>query len=165
MSSTALLAPPAPLPLAPIPLPSELTLPLLLRVRLARLDDHRRSTRPSLTLVPPLLVAERTAPPAPPPPGAEVRQLLAGVLEVLDGRRPATQLEDVVPPDDQRILLRQARSGGPGPRTLRSIHLTRTTPAAVDLCARIDHGRRSLAMTGRLELHGDRWRIALLAMV
>jgi hypothetical protein len=101
----------------------------------------------------------------PPPPGGEIRQLLTGVLEVLDGRRPVAQLADLVPQNHQRTLIRQARLAGPGPRTLRSMHLTRTTPEAVDLCARIDHGRRCTALTGRLEPDEGRWRFTLLAMI
>jgi hypothetical protein len=144
--------------LAPVPAPD---------VRLVRLGEHRATSHPHLTLVPPLPPDPRAEgpPELPPPPGAEVRQWLAGVLEVLDGRRPVAQLGDLVPPDHRRTLLRQAKVDGPGPRTLRSVHLRRTSPKAVDLCARLDHGRRSVAMTGRLEPGADRWRFTLLAIV
>lgn len=138
-------------------------------VRIVPLTDHLRSASPPRLRLVPALPASAARPPAPPspppPPGGEIRQLLTGVLEVLDGRRPVAQLTDLVPQNHQRTLIRQARLAGPGPRTLRSMHLTRTTPEAVDLCARIDHGRRCTALTGRLEPTEGRWRFTLLALI
>ena len=91
--------------------------------------------------------------------------MLTAVLEVLDGRRPVGQLAEILPRRSQAMLLSAQRVGGPGPRTLRSVHLSRTTADLVDLCARIDQGRRSRALTGRLEQRDGRWQFTLLAMV
>ncbi|HEY3610153.1 MAG TPA: Rv3235 family protein [Pseudonocardiaceae bacterium] len=99
----------------------------------------------------------------PPPSAAEVRGLLTCVLEVLDGRRPLNQFDKILPRHCYKPLAEQA--GGTGPRQLRSLHLSQTTPAVVDFCARIDQGRRSRALTGRLILIDDRWRFTLLAVV
>jgi hypothetical protein len=95
----------------------------------------------------------------------EVRRLLRAVLEILDGRRPVGQLSEILPYQSQQAVLAAAKAAGPGPRILRSLHLTRTTAAAVDLCARIDHGHRSRALTGRLELRDNRWQFTFLAVV
>jgi hypothetical protein len=129
-------------------------------VHIRPLTEHRRSTRPWLAVVddPP------ADPAVPPPPSvAEVRGLLTCVLEVLDGRRPVSQFERILPRHHYKPLAEQA--GGPGPRQLRSLHLSQTTPAVVDVCARIDHGRRCRALAGRLELSRDRWHFTLLAII
>jgi hypothetical protein len=94
-----------------------------------------------------------------------VRRLLIGVLEVLDGRRSVGQLGRLLPCRWQRTLLTTALATGPGPRVLRSVHLSRTTEKVVDLCARVDHGGRSRAMAGRLELKHERWEFTMLALV
>jgi Family of unknown function (DUF6459) len=124
------------------------------------LTEHRRSIRPWLAVVD----DPAPAPLVPPPPSAaEVRGLLTCVLEVLDGRRPLNQFDKIMPRHHYRPLAE--RAGGPGPRHLGSLHLSQTTPAAVDFCARVDQGRRSRAWTGRLALTGDRWRFTLLVVI
>jgi hypothetical protein len=132
--------------------------PLLL---IRPLAEHRTERRPHLTLV--------TSVPAPRPPepprAAEVGRLLTGVLEVLDGRRPAGQLTGVLPCRYERALLTSALAEGVGPRTLRSVHLSRTAQDVVDLCARIEQEGRSKAMAGRLALRLDRWEFTLLTLV
>lgn len=129
-------------------------------VRISPLAEHRRSTRPWLAVVD----DPAPTPLVPPPPSAaEVRGLLTCVLEVLDGRRPLNQFDKILPRHCYKPLAEQA--GGTGPRQLRSLHLSQTTPAVVDFCARIDQGRRSRALTGRLILIDDRWRFTLLAVV
>jgi hypothetical protein len=122
------------------------------------LVEHRRIARPRLALVPP-----RPPAPAPAPPNVEdIRRLLTGVVEVLDGRRPASQLDGLMPCKYQRALVAEIR---PGRRTLRSLHLSRTAPDVVDLCARVERLGRSRAIAGRLELRADRWRFTVLALV
>lgn len=122
------------------------------------LAEHRRTAR-----LPLLLVPERRDEPAPTPPHeAEVRRLLTGVLEVLDGRRSRTQLVGVVPCRYERAL---AGEISPGRRSLKSLHFSRTAPSIIDLCARYEYGARSRAMTGRLELRADRWEFTVLALV
>lgn len=126
------------------------------------LTDHRRTPRPHLFVVP---AGDPGPRPPEPPAAAELGRLLTGVLEVLDGRRSPGQLAGLLPCRYQRALLANALAAGPGPRRLRSVHLNRTTKDAVDLCARVEHGGRSRAMTGRLARHGDRWVFSLLELV
>jgi hypothetical protein len=125
------------------------------------LAEHRGTPRPRLTLV------RSTPDPAPPEPprASAVGRLLTGVLEVLDGQRPTSQLATLLPCRYQRALLTSALAAGVGPRALRSVHLNRTTQDAVDLCARIEHAGRSRAMTGRLALCGDSWEFTSLELV
>lgn len=125
------------------------------------LAEHRRTVRPALVLVPEV----HEPSPLEAPKAADVQRVLTGVLEVLDGRRPAGQLSDVLPCKYQRALLTTALAAGPGPRTLRSVHVSRTAADIVDLCARIEHGGRSRAMTGRMVVREGRWEFTLLAMV
>lgn len=129
-------------------------------VHIRPLTEHRRSIRPWLAVVDDPAPVSNVAPP---PSAAEVRGLLTCVLEVLDGRRPLNQFDKILPRHHYKPLAEQA--AGPGPRQLRSLHLSQTTPAVVDFCARIDHGRRSRALTGRLALTGDRWRFTLLVVI
>ncbi len=122
--------------------------------------------QPRLVLVAPPVVPEPVGPPVPEPPkAADIQRVLTGVLEVLDGRRPAGQLAEVLPCKYQRALLTTALAAGPGPRTLRSVHVSRTTAGIVDLCARIEHAGRSRAMTGRMVVRADRWEFTLLALI
>jgi hypothetical protein len=147
-------------PSAALAVPLTSTDPVGIHIR--PLLEHRRSPRPCLAVIDGAGPDQATPPPIR---GPEVRRLLTGVLEVLDGRRPVGQLAAVLPRKHQKSLLTEAGTTGPGPRTLRSMHLSRTTPEIVDLCARIDHAGRSRAITGRLEFHHERWRFTLLAMV
>lgn len=100
-----------------------------------------------------------------PPKAADIRRVLTGVLEVLDGRRPAGQLADVLPCRYQRALLTKALASGAGPRMLRSVHVSRTMTDILDLCARVEHAGRSRAMTGRMVVREGRWEFTLLEMV
>lgn len=92
----------------------------------------------------------------------EVRKLLVGVVEVLAGRRPAGQLDGLLPCKYQRALTAEIR---PGRQALRSLHLSRTGPDIVDLCARVERQGRSRAMAGRLELRADRWQFTVLTLI
>lgn len=122
------------------------------------LAEHRRhAIRPRLSVVP-----ERVVEPAPAPNPEDVRRVLSAVLEVLDGRRPRNQLAALVPASWERLL---AVGIVPGNRILKSVHLSRTTPTVVDLCARFENQNRSRAMAGRLELRADRWEFTVLAVV
>lgn len=123
------------------------------------LAEHRlQAARPRLSLV-----SERPQDPEPAAPSLQdVRKLLTGILEVLDGRRPRGQLARLVPCRYERALVQEISLG---PRTLRSMHLSRTGPGVVDLCARIERRGRSRALAGRLELRDDRWEFTVLALV
>lgn len=110
-----------------------------------------------------VLVRDEPVPEDRVPPGVrEVHRLLTAVLEILDGRRPVAQLAEILPRRSHQRLLAAC---GPGPRILRSLHLMRTTGEVVDLCARVDLGMRSRALTGRLEHLAGRWHFTFLAVV
>lgn len=129
------------------------------------LAEHRRGLRTHLALVgPPKPMAPAHGVPEPPR-AADIQRLLTGVLEVLAGRRPAGQLADVLPCRYQRELLMTALAAGPGPRTLRSVHVSRTAVDVLDVCARIEHSGRSRAMAGRLVVRNGKWEFTLLSMV
>jgi hypothetical protein len=115
-----------------------------------------RSVRP-LKVVPPVV-----ATPPDPPGMEEVQRLLAGVLEALDGRRPVAQLEGVLPRRYQRELL---TSPGPGPRRLRSLHLSRTEAEIIDVCGRVEQTNRSRALTGRMAYDQGKWLLTELQFV
>jgi hypothetical protein len=129
------------------------------------LAQHRTGRRWHLTLVGALTSASFVDTAPEPPKTIDIKRLLTGVLEVLDGRRPAGQLADVLPCQSQRELLVTALAAGPGPRTLRSVHASRTAVDVLDVCARIEHGGRSRAMVGRLVVRDGKWEFTLLSMV
>lgn len=134
-------------------------------VFLNRLRTHRDAVAPRLTVVRTVPPPRPVPVPIPRPPNQqELRQRLREVLEVLDGRRPAGQLDLLLPEDEARRLLTWSRTA-PAPRRLRSVHPYRTTPTTIDLCATVDSGRRARAMVGRLEVRHDRWCFTLLRLI
>jgi hypothetical protein len=96
---------------------------------------------------------------------ATLRRLLAGVLEVMEGRRSPGQLADILPCRYQRTLLKSALAAGPGIRRLRSLHMSRTAADIVDICARVEHQGRSRALTGRLTHEANHWTFTQLELV
>lgn len=112
------------------------------------------------------VVAQPVVTPLEPPTPAEIQRLLTGVLEVLDHRRPETQLAGLLPSHVQRALLTtKPRPTNQGTRRLRSVFLSRTTPEILDICARIEQVGKSQAMAGRLKANGDHWEFTLLSLV
>jgi hypothetical protein len=107
-------------------------------------------------------------PPAPtPPPGrAELRRLLGALLEILDGQRPARQLDDLLPLHRQQPLLRLvSRRPGGVRRSLRSVHPARISERVVELCATVEQGQRIRALAARLERADNRWRFTSIALL
>jgi hypothetical protein len=135
-------------------------------VLLNRLRTHRDALHPRLRVVPEPVPIRHPAPtPLPLPPNQqELRQRVREVLEILDGRRPIGQLDELVPADQALLLLEWAKRAH-APRRLRSLHPYRTTATAIDLCALVDSGRRVRAMVGRLEVEENRWRFTLLRLI
>lgn len=131
-------------------------------VVISPLASHRTQP-PRMALV--SVVAQPVVTPPEPPTPVEIQRLLTGVLEVLDHRRPATQLAGLLPSHVQRALLTKPRPTDQGPRRLRSVFLNRTTPEILDICARIEQMGRSQAMAGRLKANGDRWEFTLLSLI
>lgn len=93
------------------------------------------------------------------------------MLEVLDRRRPADHLRQVLPADDvERLLTRLGASRPGGRHVLRSLHTCAPSDTALEVCAVIDHRppagpRRVLAAVARFEDDGDRWRCVLLHLL
>ncbi|HEX3787236.1 MAG TPA: Rv3235 family protein [Pseudonocardiaceae bacterium] len=135
--------------------------------RLAERTEH--PPRRTLRLVPrPTDPAARAAPSAPPPPTlVELRRLLSAVVDVLNGRRQASQLDAVLPMHAQKALLRSEsanRSSRCG-RRLRSVHASLVRPGALELCATVDQGTRARAMVARMEPRRGRWQFTTLTLL
>jgi hypothetical protein len=89
----------------------------------------------------------------------DVRRLLCVVLEVLDGRRPVVQLNDLFSDTALRAVSRQVRLTGRGSRPARlgRVHTSSPAPGAIEVAATISRGRRVHAVAARLELRGKVW--------
>ncbi|MDX3194499.1 Rv3235 family protein [Streptomyces sp. MN03-5084-2B] len=102
--------------------------------------------------------------PAPRQPEAgEVGHLLNMLLEAYDGRRPATQVRDLVAPE--------VYAGLSGPRRPRPRHRTQTVhtcapaPEVVEACARVEADGRSFALAARFVRAPAGWRCERFALL
>lgn len=102
----------------------------------------------------------------PPPPRAAVvfaDVALRRILEVLDRRRPLTQLRPVLAPAlfDTVGALTRVRHGHPA--TMRRVRLRSDGATAAEVYATYRRGERVRAIAARIELAGDgRWRVVAL---
>lgn len=140
---------------------------------------------PGAPLTPELrLVADRSREPsggpAPGPrPGGDDLQTWAarfaqGVVEVLGGDRPLTQLvrwtsRRVYVDLDRRVRLLTRLSGtdrrhGMIRPQVRSVHVCRPTDGVAEVSVHVRHGHRSRAMAARLELVRGRWQCTALQL-
>ena len=100
-------------------------------------------------------------------PGA--RALVQGLLEVLGGVRPVTQLRRRTSlelyADLEELVHAQPRPAGLRPSTgaVLSLHVQQSAPAVVEVCATVRRGARAGALALRLELVGGEWRCTALA--
>ena len=116
---------------------------------------------PALRLVAPpvALVPTDPAPAARP----VARALVQGLLEVLAGVRPVSQLRrrtSLELYDDLEELVRtQPRPAGTRPSTgaVLSLHVQQPTPAVAEVCATVRRGPRLAAVALRLELEDASW--------
>lgn len=108
-------------------------------------------------------------PPMPPPAGAFADAALRRVLEVIDRRRPATQLRGLLVPaliDATVALTRTPQPGGTA--TLRRVGLRRTDEGDADqarvaeVFASYTRGTRVRAIAARIELVAGRWQVVAL---
>ena len=144
-------------------------------------DELPDRSGPRLTLVaaPPAplgplahLTPLRTAPPvalvAPPPSTAPAvrpaaRALVQGLLEVLGGVRPVTQLRRrtslALYTDLEELVRSQPRPAGARPSSgaVLSLHVQQPAAAVAEVCATVRRGRRAAALALRLELDGGAW--------
>lgn len=87
------------------------------------------------------------------------QHVLRTTLEVLDRRRPAAHLAQVLAPAlAQRVgaTLAAGRAGGP-PAQLRSVHVQQAGPRAAEVFGRLERGPRCRLVAARLELTRGRW--------
>lgn len=115
-----------------------------------------------------------TPPPGLDPPLAAAASLFADaalrrVLEVVDRRRPVTQLRPLLTPalvDAVGSMSRMSRSRNTAPATLRRVRLRPAGPdaTAAEVFATYTRGDRVRAVAARIELgaDGDRWQIVAL---
>lgn len=143
----------------------------------ARLSLVARLTRPvgplaGLPSLRPVAAPVTLVPPADPTvplvrPGA--RALVQGLLEVLGGVRPVTQLRRRTSPDLyadlEELVHAQARPTGtrPSSAAVLSLHVQPTTADVAEVCATVRRGRRAGALALRLELVGGAWCCTALA--
>ena len=121
-----------------------------------------RLAAPSVALAPPV---DPTVPAV--RPGA--RALVQGLLEVLGGVRPVTQLRRRTSPDLyadlEELVQAQPRPGGPRPSTgaVLSLHVQHSGPTVAEVCTTVRRGPRAGALALRLELLDGAWRCTALA--
>ena len=132
-----------------------------------------RELAPLLRLVPDLAPAEepvrpRTASGLLPAPQPVARALVQGLLEVLAGVRPLTQLQRASSADVYADLERRLALGRPGagsrPVTgaVRSVHVQLTDDGVAEVCATVHRGPRRAAVALRLEGVDGRWYLTAL---
>lgn len=94
------------------------------------------------------------------PTKAALHGLVRGVLEVLDGRRPAAQLRELFDERAYDTLLAgvATRTRTRASRRLRRLYSCLPADGVVELCATVDDGPRVRAAAARLERHGRQWR-------
>lgn len=95
-----------------------------------------------------------------------VARILRLVLEVIDGRRPARQLDGVVAPS----VLRYARAAHVAQRPtrvsrLQSLRVCRPTEQTLEAAAVVAFGQRVRAVAARFEHEQNRWRCHALRIL
>ena len=98
-----------------------------------------------------------------PPPRPIALALVQGLLEVLAGVRPVSQLQRGTTPELfltlEQLVHSRPRAQGARPATgaVRSVHLQERPEGVVEVCATVHRGARFGALALRLEGRGDRW--------
>ncbi|PXY26644.1 hypothetical protein DI005_35525 [Prauserella sp. PE36] len=87
----------------------------------------------------------------------QLHRVLAAMLEVHAGRRPAVQLGQWLTPALQRRMRERARMTGPR-YTLHKVYTCRPAESVVEVCGTADTGERVLAVTARFEYRRGNWR-------
>lgn len=102
-------------------------------------------------------------------PPAALGQQIRRVLEVLDGRRPATHLRGLLPDTAHEAVLTRLRHGQPTQHVLRRLRACYPTDDTVEVAAVISvtanghHG--AIAAAGRFERGGDGWHCVYLRLL
>lgn len=120
---------------------------------------------PALRLAAAPAVLPTSPPAAPPAPAVRpvARALAQGLLEVLGGVRPVTQLRRRTSvelyADLEELVHARPRPQGARPSTgaVLSLHVQRPSPAVAEVCATVRQGSRAAALALRLELEAGGW--------
>jgi hypothetical protein len=98
-----------------------------------------------------------------PEPEAWAARLIQAVLEMLVGRRPASQLQEWTSPIVLGELTgaagkRHWATPGGSPPTVRSVRVSEPANGVAEVCAVVQRGERYFAVAARLEGLDGRWR-------
>ena len=124
---------------------------------------------PALRLLAPPVALVPPVEPAAPPVRPVARALVQGLLEVLGGVRPLTQLRrrTSLPlyADLEELVHSRPRPAGTRPSTgaVLSLHVQSTSRAVAEVCATVRCGPRAAALALRLELVDGAWCCTALA--
>ncbi len=98
-----------------------------------------------------------------PPARPVARALVQGLLEVLSGVRPVSQLQRSTTPELfaelEKVVHGRPRPTGTRPATgaVRSVHVQERPDGVAEVCATVQRGARAAAFALRLEGIGGRW--------
>ena len=107
--------------------------------------------------------------PTPPAAGRFGHTLVQGIVEVLNGLRPVTQLSGHLSPAIQTALqggateLARFRGAGRAP-IVRSVHVSAPSDDVAEISAVVDVSGRCRAIAARIELAHGRWRCVALQL-
>ncbi|MFE0024617.1 Rv3235 family protein [Amycolatopsis sp. NPDC059021] len=90
--------------------------------------------------------------------GPQVAILLTAILETYDGHRTTAQVEPLVDRPLLERLRAHSRARSAARHRLRSVRLCAPADDVVEACARVETGRRTIALAARFERTGGRWR-------
>ncbi len=90
---------------------------------------------------------------------------LRRVLEVMDRRRPPTQLRNLMPPPLVDAVVALTRTRHETTATLRRVRLrSAATPTAAEVFATYTRGPRVRAIAARVDFDGNRWELTALQL-
>ena len=98
----------------------------------------------------------------PPEPGhAQLRQLLAALVEVVDGRRPADRVSHKVSANLHTKLRRQEGMALGARFVIRRVHVDRAKTGTLEVCATVHTPRshRAFAVAGKLQAFWHGWAV------
>ena len=113
----------------------------------------------------------RTVTAALPPARPVARALVQGLLEVLGGVRPVSQLQRGTTPElfaqlEQAVHSRPRTTGArPVTGAVRSLHVQEREDGVAEVCATVHRGQRMAAIVLRLEGLGGRWTCTELSCI
>lgn len=130
---------------------------------LARRPLHLVPDPPPAARADELCCATRTVADELPPARPVAHALVQGLLEVLAGVRPVSQLQRTTTPELfsqlEQVVHHRPRPGGnrPGTGAVRSLHVQQRPEGIAEVCATVQRGPRLAAVALRLESIGGRW--------